>query len=46
MTKERVNTLLEKLIILDKYDKSKIEYIKGYLDAKLSEKPKTKRINN
>ena len=38
MNKDKINIFLKKLIILDKKDKSKIEYIKGYLDAKISDK--------
>ena len=45
MNKEKVNIFLEKLIILDKKDKSKIEYIKGYLDAKLSDQKNRRGLN-
>lgn len=40
MEKEKIDAFLKKLTILDKYNKSKIEYIKGYLDAKISNKKK------
>ncbi|WP_317368874.1 hypothetical protein [uncultured Tyzzerella sp.] len=38
MQKEMINIFLEKLILLDKINKLKIEYLKGYIDAKINEK--------
>lgn len=38
MKKKQMDAFLKKISILDKRDKSKIEYIKGYLDAKISNK--------
>ena len=35
---EMINIFLEKLILLDKINKPKIEYLKGYMDAKINEK--------
>ena len=32
---EMINIFLEKLILLDKINKPKIEYLKGYMDDKL-----------
>lgn len=38
MQKDMINIFLEKLILLDKINKLKIEYLKGYMDAKINEK--------
>ncbi len=38
MQKDMINIFLEKLILLDKINKLKIEYLKGYIDAKINEK--------
>lgn len=35
MEKEKIDIFLEKLMLLEKINKNKLEYIKGYLDAKL-----------
>lgn len=36
--KEIIDIFLEKLILLDKINRPKIEYLKGYMDAKINEK--------
>lgn len=35
--KEKLEDFAEKLILLNEKDKEKIEYIKGYIDAKIDE---------
>ena len=35
---EMINIFLEKLILLDKINKPKIEYLKGFMVAKINEK--------
>lgn len=41
---EMINIFLEKLILLDKINKPKIEYLKGYMDAKINGKRGEKLI--